>query len=117
MLTSQNINLLNEEGAQWISALRSISIRNLMEKQSFQLSLFDEKNIWEFYDQDNYPGERLIACRNPILAAKRKRVREELLTATETVLIEIRKHAESGKLINTDKIGLAVGRCIDKYKI
>jgi transposase len=117
MLTSQNINLLNEEGAQWISALRSISIRNLMETKSFQLSLFDENNIWEFYDQDNYPGERLIACRNPILAAKRKRVRDELLTATEIVLTKIRKRVESGKLKNADKIGLTVGRCIDKYKV
>jgi hypothetical protein len=117
MLTSQNINLLNEEGAQWISALRSISIRKIMETGSFQFSLFDEKNIWEFYDQDNYPGERLIACRNPILAAKRKRVREELMAATEIQLTKIRKRVESGKLINSDKIGLAVGRCIDKYKV
>jgi transposase len=117
MLTSKNINLLNEEGARWISALRSTSICNLIETKTFQLSLFDQKNIWEFYDKDNYPGERLIACRNPILAAKRKQVREELMTATEILLTKIQQRVEAGRLKNADKIGLAVGRCIDKHKV
>jgi transposase len=117
MLTSQNIDFLSAEGAAWISALKSTSIRTLMESKTFQLSFFDEKNIFEFYDQANFPGERLIACRNPVLAAKRRRVREELLTATETILTKIRQRVEAGRLKNADKIGLTVGRCMDKYKV
>jgi transposase len=117
MLTSQNIDLLNREGMGWISALKSASIHKLVGAGSLQLSLFEEKNLWEFYDQVNYPGERLIACRNPVLADKRRHAREELLAATDKALSGIRQRVESGRLKNADKIGLAVGRCLDKHKM
>ena len=72
----------------WISALRAVQIRSLVEQESIQLSLFDEQNIAEISSED-YPGERLIACRNPLLAAERAKTREELLQATEKELSKI----------------------------
>lgn len=77
-----------ENSFDWISALRSVQIRSLVEQESIQLSLFDEKNIAEISSSD-YPGERLIACRNPMLAAERAKNREELLQATEKELAKI----------------------------
>jgi transposase len=117
MQTSQNIDLLNAEGMGWISTLKSVSIHKLVATESLQLSLFEEENLWEFYDQVNYPGERLIACRNPMLAEKRRRVRGELLSATHNALSSIRQRVEAGRLKSADKIGLAVGRCLNKHKM
>jgi hypothetical protein len=77
-----------ERGFDWISALRATQIRRLVEQESIQLSLFDEQNIAEI-SSDDYPGERLIACRNPMLAAERAKTREELLQATEKELSKI----------------------------
>jgi hypothetical protein len=79
-----------------------------------QLSLFDEQNLAEITSPD-YPGERLIACRNPVLA-DRARTREELLAATEKLLAPIIARVAAGKLTGAGAIGVAVGKVISKYK-
>jgi hypothetical protein len=80
-----------------------------------QLSLFDQQDLAEITSPD-FPGERLIACRNPVLAADRARTREELLTATEKLLAPIAARVRSGKLAGAGEIGVAVGKAITKYK-
>lgn len=102
----------------WISALRSIQIRCLVEQSSIQLSLFDEQNIAEI-SSDDYPGERLIACRNPMLAADRAKTREELLKATEKELDKIvaATTKEKRRLKGESNIGLKVGQFLNRYKV
>ena len=80
-----------------------------------QLSLFDEQNLAEI-TSDDYPGERLIACRNPVLAADRARTREELLAATGKLLAPIIARVQAGRLSGAGEIGVAVGKVISKYK-
>jgi transposase len=106
------------EGLSWISALRSPAIRQLVERGSLQLSLFDEKDLAEIEDPE-YPGERLIVCRNPLLAKERARKREDLLQATERELDKIVEATArpQRKLHGKDQIGLRVGKVIDKYKM
>ena len=81
-----------------------------------QMCLFDEQNLAEITHPD-YPGERLIACRNPALAAERARKRLELLDATETALAPITAAVTAGRLTGADKIGLRVGKVIGRYKM
>ncbi|HRA89919.1 MAG TPA: IS1634 family transposase, partial [Planctomycetaceae bacterium] len=83
MITSKRIDedLRDVEGLEWISALRSDGIRSLVDAGKIDRSLLDEKDLAEITDEDNFPGERLIVCRNPLLADKRARKREELLKA------------------------------------
>jgi transposase len=102
----------------WISALRVVQIRSLVEKESIQLSLFDEQNIAEI-SSDDYPGERLIACRNPMLAAERAKTREELLQATEKELAKIAAATmrEKRRLTGASNIGLKVGKVVNHYKV
>jgi transposase len=119
MLTQTRIDALREHpGLGWISALRAPDIRNLVESECLQLSLFDEQNLAEI-TSDAYPGERLVACYNPLLAADRKRTREELLAATEQKLIQIA--AEVARRTKTPlsaaEIGIKVGRCLGRYKM
>jgi len=117
MLSSKNINELREkEHVGWITALRSSSLLDLVEQTGFQLGLFDERNIFEFTAPE-YPGERLIACRNPLMADKRARVRQELLSATEKDLSKIRERVSAGRLKTAGQIGLAVGRVIGRRKM
>lgn len=106
------------EGLSWISALRSPAIRQLVERGSLQLSLFDEKDLAEIEDPE-YPGERLIVCRNPFLAKERGRKREDLLQATERELDKIVEATArpQRKLHSKDKIGVRVGKVIDHYKM
>ncbi len=106
------------EGLSWISALRNPAIRQLVERGSLQLSLFDEKDLAEIEDPE-YPDERLIVCRNPLLAAERARKREDLLQATERELNKIVEATTrpKRKLQGQDKIGVRVGKIIDKYKM
>jgi len=80
------------------------------------MSLFDERNLAEITHPD-YPGERLIVCRNPFLAEERRRKREELLVETEKQLSAIRQRVATGRLAGADKIGLAVGKVVNKYKM
>ena len=111
-------DLRPHEGVEWITALRSPSIKKLLAKGAFQLSLFDEQDLAEIEDSD-FPGERLIVCRNPLLADERARKRGELLEATERGLEKIREATERPKrrLKGKDRIGLAVGKVIGRYKL
>ena len=100
----------------WITALKSVSIRALIEQGHLQLDLFDERNLLELSSPD-YPGERLVACRNPQLAKLRTHKRQELLTATEASLEKIKARVDAGKLVGPDEIGLRVGKVINQYKM
>jgi hypothetical protein len=126
MITSARIEALNqqedgtpldgEDAYGWITALRAPAIRKLMaEDGPLQMSLFDQQNLAEITSPD-YPGERLVACRNPALAADRARTRGELLAATEKLLAPIIARVQAGRLAGAGEIGLAVGKVISKYK-
>ena len=124
MITSARIRALNqrEDGTArpdpygWITALRAPAIRKLMaEDGPLQLSLFDQQDLAEI-TSDEFPGERLVACRNPVLAADRARKREDLLAATEQLLAPIAARAAAGRLAGAAAIGVEVGKVISKYK-
>ena len=124
MITSARIAALNqqEDGTPqpdpygWITALRAPAIKKLMADDGpLQLSLFDEQDLAEITSPD-FPGERLIACRNPALAADRARTREDLLTATEKLLAPILARVQAGKLAGAGPIGVEVGKVISRYK-
>ncbi len=117
MISSKAIEELREaDGIGWITALRSVSIRALVEQGQLQLGLFDERNLLEFSSPD-YPGERLVACRNPELAKRRAHKREALLAATEMSLNKIKARVDAAKLAGADKIGLRVGKLVNQYKV
>ena len=124
MITSARIRALNQhedrtqrpDAYGWITALRAPAIRKLMADDGpLQLSLFDEQDLAEITSPD-FPGERLIACRNPVLAADRARTREDLLAATEKLLAPILARVQAGKLAGAGPIGVEVGKVISKYK-
>jgi transposase len=103
-------------GIGWITALKNASIRTLVEQGQLQLGLFDERNLVELTSPE-YPGERLVACRNPQLAKLRAIKREELLAATEKNLQQIKERVDAGRLKGADAIGLRVGKVINQYKV
>jgi hypothetical protein len=124
MITSARIRALNqlEDGTrrpdpyQWITALRAPAIKKLIADDGpLQLSLFDQQDLAEITSPD-FPGERLIACRNPALAADRARKREELLAATEKLLAPLTARVQAGKLTGAAGIGIEVGKVISRYK-
>ena len=108
--------LRQSEGIGWITALKSASIRALVEQGALQLGLFDERNLLELTSPE-YPGERLVACRNRELAALRAHKREQLLVATEKSLKAIQARVAAGKLTGADAIGLRVGKVVNQYKV
>ena len=119
MLTSARIrDELRPGGLDWITALRAPQIKALVEADALQLSLFDEQNLVEISSPD-YPGERLVCCRNPALAAERTRKRDELLAATATELDKIAAATRRDRrpLRGRDKIALRVGKVINKFKM
>jgi hypothetical protein len=119
MLTSARIrDELRPGGLDWITALRAPQIKGLVEADALQLSLFDEQNLVEISSPD-YPGERLVCCRNPALAAERARKRDELLAATATELDKIAAATRRDRrpLRGRDKIALRVGKVINKFKM
>lgn len=120
MITQARIDqeLRGVEGLDWISALRSSQIVTLAEDGLIGASLFDQKNLAEIQSPD-FPGERLVVCRNPLLARSRAYKREELLRATEADLEKIRAavHRAKRPLRGEDRIGIKVGRVIDKHKM
>jgi len=117
MITKTRIeDIKSMEGVGWITALKAVSIQQLYRKGAFQLSLFDERNL-AVIEHPDYPGERLVVCRNPFLAEERRRKREELLLATEKHLTAIQARVQAGRLKGADKIGLAVGKVINKHKM
>jgi len=105
-------------GLDWITALRAPAIQDLVKGGALQLSLFDERDMASITSPD-FPGERLIVCRNPDLAAKRTHKRRELLEATEKDLARVQKATarESKPLRDAAKIGIAVGAVIEKHKM
>ena len=104
------------EGIDWITALKSVSIRALIEQKQLQPDLFDERNLLELSSPD-YPGERLVACRNVELAKLRRHKREALLAATEVNLAKVKVRVDAAKLTGKDRIGLQVGKVVNQYKV
>jgi hypothetical protein len=124
MITSARIAALNqtEDGTArpdpygWITALRAPAIKKLMAGDGpLQLSLFDQQDLAEI-TSDDFPGERLICCRNPVLAAERARKREDLLAATEKLLAPITARVAAGRLAGAAAIGVEAGKVISRYK-
>jgi hypothetical protein len=117
MLTSARIERLRELGGiGWVSCLRAPAIRALVEAGDLQLSLFDERNLAEITSPE-FPGERLVVCRNPALAEERARKREALLAATEAALATVARLVERGRLRTAAAIGLRAGRVVDAKKM
>ncbi len=118
MVTKANIELLGQVGGvDWITALKAPTIKKLARSGAFQPSLFDEQNLGEITDADEFPGERLIVCRNPLVGAQRARKREELLAATEADLAQIAHRVEGGTLLGAGQIGLAVGPALKRHRM
>ena len=124
MITSARIAALNQrddgtprpDGYGWITALRAPAIRKLMaDGGPLQMSLSGEQDLAEITSPD-FPGERLIACRNPALAADRARTREDLLAATEKLLAPLLARVRAGRLAGAGPIGVEVGKVISRYK-
>ena len=126
MITSARIAALNRaadgtprpdgDAYGWITALRALAIRKLMADDGpLQLSLSGQQDLAEITSPD-FPGERLIACRNPVLAADRARTREDLLAATEKLLAPILARVRAGRLQGAGDIGVEVGKVISTYK-
>src|ERR1700716_3786631 len=119
MITEARIReTVKPAGLDFITALRAPAIRKLVDAGELQLSLFDDRDLAEVTSLD-YPGERLVACRNPLLAEERARKRRELLAATEEKLRKIQARVRRAKrsLRGRDAIGIAVGKVIDRYKM
>jgi transposase len=120
MITSARIreDLPASHGIQWISALRATQIQKLAAGGQLQMSLFDKTDLTEIAHPD-FPGERLIACFNPLLAEERARKRPELLTATEKQLEKIAAATQRPKrpLRGKQNIGLRAGKVVNRYKM
>jgi hypothetical protein len=119
MITEARIReTVRPAGLDFITALRAPAIRKLVDAGELQLSLFDDRDLAEVTSLD-YPGERLVVCRNPLLAEERARKRRELLAATEEKLRKIQARVRRAKrsLRGRDAIGIAVGKIIDRYKM
>lgn len=117
MLTGARIERLRELGGiGWVSCLRAPAIRALVDAGDLQLSLFDETNLAEIRSAD-YPDERLVVCRNPVLAAERARKREVLLSSTEAALAKVAGMVARGRLRSAAAIGLRAGKVVDTNKM
>ena len=117
MLTSARIERLREIGGiGWVSCLRSPAIRALVDAGDLQLGLFDERNLAEITSPE-FPGERLVVCRNPALAAERARKREALLAATEDALAKVAAAVVRGRLRSAAAIGLRAGRVVNAKRM
>ena len=119
-LTSARIreDLKTQPGLEWITALRAPQIQTLATKGVLQMSLFDQRDLAEII-HDDFPGERLIACRNPLLADERARKRKELLAATEKELVKIQEATQRAKrpFKGKDRIILRAGKVLGRYKM
>jgi hypothetical protein len=120
MITQAHAATFKEQGVDFISALKSVQIRSLVNAGDLQLSLFDEVNLAEI-TSELFPGERLVVCRNPAVAAERARKRAELLAATEAELAKVKASVEGprGRLRGADagQIGERAGKIVNKYKV
>jgi hypothetical protein len=104
------------EEAAWITALKAPQVKKLVKDGALQLSLFDEHNLAEIAS-DDYPAERLVVCRNPLVARERARKRDDLLAATERALAEIQARVEQGTLAGQAAIGVAVGEVWNRWRV
>jgi len=118
MITSARVHELRELGGfGWVTALRAPAIAALAADDGpLQMSLFDQTNLAEITHPD-YPGERLVACRNPALATERARKRLALLDATDVELAKIVAAVDAGRLGDDGKIGIRVGKVIGRHKM
>ena len=117
MISQKQITELKQrEGIDWITALRTGAIRTLVDSGHIQLGLFDERNLFEVTHPD-FPGERLVACRNPQLALLRAHKRQSLLDATSRELEKVRGMIARGTITGKDAIGVRIGKVVDKYKM
>ena len=117
MISSKQIEQLQGMGEMdWISALRSEQILKLLGDGTIDMSLFDERDLYEMTHPD-FPGERLVVCRNPLMAERRARTRESLIEATVVELEKVRGMVARGRPKGKEKIGVRVGRVINKYKM
>jgi transposase len=117
MISERQITeLRTRDGVDWVTALKSLQIRELVGQGAIQLGLFDERNLFEITHPD-YPDERLVVCRNPEMARRRKDKRQELLDATRIELDRVQNMAATGRLRGAARIGVRVGRVVNKYKV
>ena len=117
MISNVQIDAMRKmDGIDWITALKSGAIAKLADAGALQLDLFDERNLISLTLAD-YPGERLVACRNPPLARLRAAKRQELIAATAKELDKIKAMVRAGRLEGRDRIGVRVGKVIGKYKV
>jgi hypothetical protein len=117
MITSARIEAIKTLGGlDWVTALRAPAIKKLVADGALQLGLFDQVNLAEIAHPD-FPGERLVACKNPLLAAERARKRVELLDTTEALLEPIAAAVEAGRLSGADNIGVRAGKVINRHKM
>jgi hypothetical protein len=117
MISQKAIDEMSKDSdVAWVTALRSSAIRSLVEQGAVQMGLFDERNLLEISSAD-FPGERLVACRNPELAKLRVHTRDDLLAATEKSLEKIKVRVQAGKLVGQDQIGVAAGKVVNQYKV
>jgi hypothetical protein len=118
MATKANIKLLSDTpGVAWITALEAPQVKRLVKDGALQLSLFDQHNLAEIACEPLYPGERLVVCRNPLVAAERTRKRDALLAATDRTLADIADRVRRGTLVGEAEIGLAVGAVWNRYRV
>ena len=116
MVTRANLDALGAAQIDWITALKAPQVQHLAAQGAFPLSLFEEQNLAEIKVAE-YPRERLVVCRNPLVAEERRRKREELLAATEAQLAPIAVRVAAGTLRGQAEIGLAVGAVINRFKM
>jgi hypothetical protein len=117
MITSARVEALRGLGGMgWVTCLRAAKVKALAEDGPLQLGLFDQTNLAEVTHPD-FPGERLVCCRNPALAAERARKRAELLAATEAELGKVARLVEAGKLRGAARIGVRIGKVLGRFKV
>ena len=117
MISSVQIDAMRKmDGVDWITALKSGAIARLADAGHLQFDLFDERNLISL-THDDYPGERLVACRNPALARLRAEKRRDLIAATARELEKVRAMVAGGRLKGADRIGVRVGKVVGKYKV
>jgi len=116
--TKENVTLLSETAQfAFITALKAPQVKKLVKEGCLQLSVFDETNLAEIACEKLYPAQRLVVCRNPLVAEERARKRQELLAGTDRDLDEIKRRVEAGTLEGKSEIGLAVGAVWNRYKV
>jgi len=116
MITGKHLPALRAKGVEWVTALKSQSLKKLVVDGTTQPSLFEEENLAEVTHAD-YPGESLIACRNPVLGRHRAHKRQELLAVTTNELTKVQNNVRAGRLRGKAKIGLRVGKKLARYRM